>query len=279
MLTLVKQRIEQAIGRLGLEEVLVFDDGGLEDGLKAVYVLEQGSGEEWRAMGRFIRLAAIYQLTPNATLPLRLSADALPTATAFHQLPLILALYKIIGHLFTYKRTSLQLQQASNDAYRIGNVSFRVLQEGDMLAGHPYRRGYQTSAPAIRRDVWLSPFFSSFLVRTMLVSWWPEEGVDNRRVLTANIGRDANRRGRLMREVISERQGGITVDDRWDEGNMNHANPVDFRRVIVSGFRPGERVAAYLYVGVGFINLRMTEARVGHRSQRLANRFPQSMPS
>ena len=42
--------------------------------LRAAYVLEQGSNE-WPGMGRFIRLAAIYRLTPPNGLPLVLPAQ------------------------------------------------------------------------------------------------------------------------------------------------------------------------------------------------------------
>ncbi|CEM07778.1 unnamed protein product [Vitrella brassicaformis CCMP3155] len=72
--------------------------------LRAAYVLEQGS-DEWPGMGRLIRLAAIYRLTPANGLPLVLSAQwltaHLPSRTAFHQLPLAMAIYRLFGHLFT----------------------------------------------------------------------------------------------------------------------------------------------------------------------------------
>ncbi|CEL95890.1 unnamed protein product [Vitrella brassicaformis CCMP3155] len=72
-------------------------------------------------MGRFLRMAFIYRLTPNATRPLRLSADSLPTATAFHQLPLAMAIYKTFGHQLTHTGVSLALQQSDDGLYRIGN--------------------------------------------------------------------------------------------------------------------------------------------------------------
>ncbi|CEL99939.1 unnamed protein product [Vitrella brassicaformis CCMP3155] len=279
-LTLVEQRIEEAIGRLGLEDVLVFDVGGLEDGWKVVHLLEEGSGGEWRAMGRFIRLAAIYRLTPNATLPLRLSADALPSPTALRQLPLIMALYKTIGHRLTHQGTSLALQQDNNDgAYRIGDASFRVVPLSDLTANHPYRSGYQTTDPVIRRDDYLYRSFSSFLLRTVLERWCHDEGMGRRWVLHAHIGRNDPRYRRLLAEAISEKQqGAIAADFRVDVGNLNHTNPDDSRRVIVSGFRPNEDVAAYLSVSDGYIFLYRTERSVGDRSQPLAVRFPTSMP-
>ncbi|CEM29761.1 unnamed protein product [Vitrella brassicaformis CCMP3155] len=271
-LTLVERRIEEAICRLGLEDVLAFDVGGLEDGLKLVHVLEQGSGGEWRATGRFIRLAAIYRLTPNGSLPLRLSADALPSPTAFHQLPLIMALYKIIGHSLAHQGTSLALQQANNDgAYRIGDQSFRVVPLSELPANHPYRSGYQRTDPVIRHEDLLFPSFWSFLVRLLV-------GMGNRYRLIRRINHDDPRYRRLLTETITKQQGGIAVDYRRDFGDLNHANPDDDRRlVIVSGFRPNERVAAHLEVW-GRIDLLTTEASAGGRSQPLTVRFPTSLP-
>ncbi|CEM39196.1 unnamed protein product [Vitrella brassicaformis CCMP3155] len=295
-LTLVEQRIEEAVGRLGLDDVLVFDVGGLEDGLRMVHLLEQGSGGEWREMGRFIRLAAIYGLTPNATLPLRLSADALPSRTAFHQLPLAMTLYKTIGHMLTHNGQSLAVQQADNKgAYRIGNVSFRVVPLGDLPAGHSYTDSYkrtdpvirETSDSVIRSDFWLYRSFSSFLLSALFTWWHHEEGVGRGLVLDAPIAliglpfaptRDDPRCRRLRTEAISEQQGGVTVDYRCDRGNVHHANPADYREVVVSGFRPGETVAAYLCEAGGEISLWTTERSVGDRSQPLDVRFPTSMP-
>jgi len=282
MLTLVKQRIEVVIRRLELEDVLVFDvfqcasrrakRRALRNGLKVLHVLEQGSGGEWRAMGRFIRLAAIHRLTPNATLPLRLSANALPSPTAFHQLPLIMALYKIIGHSLAHQGTSLALQQANNDgAYRIGDQSFRVVPLSELPANHPYRSGYQRTDPVIRHEDLLFPSFWSFLVRLLV-------GMGNRYRLIRRINHDDPRYRRLLTETITKQQGGIAVDYRRDFGDLNHANPDDDRRlVIVSGFRPNERVAAHLEVW-GRIDLLTTEASAGGRSQPLTVRFPTSLP-
>ncbi|CEM25227.1 unnamed protein product [Vitrella brassicaformis CCMP3155] len=140
ILMLVEQHIGKALSHLGLADVLAFDSGGdVEAGLKVVYALERGSGEEWRAMGRFLRLAFIYRLTPaDAMRPLRLSADALPTATAFYQLPLIMALYKIIGQQLTHHTDSLALQPAdNNESHRIGYELFRVVPLGELPGGHP----------------------------------------------------------------------------------------------------------------------------------------------
>ncbi|CEM04355.1 unnamed protein product [Vitrella brassicaformis CCMP3155] len=128
--------------------------------LRAAYVLEQGSNE-WRGMGRFIRLAAIYRLIPANGLPLVLSAQwltaHLPRRTAFHHLPLTMAIYRLFGHLLTHNTHSLALQRAGNGAYRIGNGSyqigggrFRVVPLAELSGGHRYADGYQRTDPVIR---------------------------------------------------------------------------------------------------------------------------------
>jgi len=98
-------------------------------------------------------MAFIYRLTPaNATRPLCLSADSLPTATAFHQLPLAMALYAIIGQQLTCGGTRLALQQANDSgAYRIGGVTFRVVSLGELPGGHRYAEGYKRTNPVIRQ--------------------------------------------------------------------------------------------------------------------------------
>ncbi|CEM36475.1 unnamed protein product [Vitrella brassicaformis CCMP3155] len=151
MLYKVRRRVDEHISRLGLADVLAFDIGGdVEAGLKVVYVLERESGEEWRAMGRFLRLAFIYRVTTNTTRPLRLSADALPTATAFHQLPLTMAIYRLFGHQLTYGGTTLALQQSDDGRYQIGDESFRVVPLGELPGGLRYAEDYQRTDPVIR---------------------------------------------------------------------------------------------------------------------------------
>ncbi|CEL95867.1 unnamed protein product [Vitrella brassicaformis CCMP3155] len=281
LLNAVQQHIDKALSQRGLADVLAFDIGGdVEAGLKAVYVLERGSGEEWRAMGRFFWLAFIYRLTPlNATRPLRLSADALPASTAFHQLPLTMAIYKIIGHLLTYNTHSLALQPADNGAYRIGNVwTFRVVSLGELPGGHPYAEGYKRTDPVIRCGGNLFVSFSAFLIDSLLFWWSDEEGVDHRLVLEAHIGRDDPRYGRLLRtDNITEDQG-IAVGYRYDRGSLNFADAGDCRRVIVSGWRFGETVATHLRVGNGYITVWTTEPSAADRTHPLSDRFPVSMP-
>ncbi|CEM29845.1 unnamed protein product [Vitrella brassicaformis CCMP3155] len=278
LLNAVEQHIEKALNRLGLADVLAFDIGGdVEAGLKAVYVLERGSGEEWRVMGRFLRMAFIYRLTPNTTRPLRLSADSLPTGTAFHQLPLTMAIYKIIGQQLTYAGTSLVLQQADNGAYRIGNQFFRVVSLGELPMGYRYAEGYKRTDLAIRRGVRLFPSFSAFLLGRVLRWWSDEDGVGDKTVLAAHVYRGDPRYGRLLTDTITEDLG-IAIDYRDDRGDLNDAHPIDCRFVIVSGFRCNKTVAVNLRVGLAEIVLRTTEASVADRSRSLAVRFPISEP-
>ncbi|CEL95839.1 unnamed protein product [Vitrella brassicaformis CCMP3155] len=283
MLYEVRRRVDEHISRLGLADVLAFDiDDDLEGGLKVVYLLKRGSGEEWRAMGRFLRLAFIYRLTPaDATRPLRLSASSLPTATAFHQLPLAMAIYKIIGHQLTHKGTSLELRRADNGHYRIGGWTFRVVPLGDLPGGHRYAEGYKRTDPVIRWSNYLVRSFSAFLL-DMLLSWWyDEDWVSERRVLSAGIGYgdDARHRRLLTTDNMTEDQG-ITADWRYDGGNLGSAYPRDNRRVIVSCFRPNETVAAHVSVetgGYGSISLHTTEPSAADRSQPLAQRYSVSV--
>ncbi|CEL97669.1 unnamed protein product [Vitrella brassicaformis CCMP3155] len=289
LLNAVQQHIDKTISRLGLADVLAFDIGDdLEAGLKAVYLLERGSGEEWRAMGPFLRLAFIHRLTPaDATRPLHLSADSLPTATNFHQLPLAMAIYKTVGHLLIYTGTSLALQHGNDGLYRIGHVTFRVVPFGDLPGGHRYADGYKRTDPVIRgaegaellRPNWLFSSFSTFLLASMLFWWWDRQGVvRNTVVLTARIGRDNPRFGRLLTDNITEDLG-IAVDYCYDQGNLNAALWWDHRRVIVSGFQPNEKIAASLFVWCpGTIQLWTSERPAADARASVADRFPGSVP-
>mmetsp|Transcript_28430 Transcript_28430/g.81911 ORF Transcript_28430/g.81911 Transcript_28430/m.81911 type:complete len:373 (+) Transcript_28430:203-1321(+) len=279
MLQLVKQHVEAVMSRLGVQDVLDFDIVDLEGGMKVAYVLAAGSGDEWRAMGHFIRLAAICRLTPNAALPLRLSAHSWEMAT-FHELPLAMAIYRLFGHLLNYKGTSLALQLSDRryGGYRIGDKTFRVVPLGDLPGGHPYADSYKRSDPAVRdpgRRPDLYPTFSAFLLRMVVSCWRDEDGVGQRRVLLARRGDP--RRGRVLTEGIPGDLG-IAVDHRHDHGNLNAADASDHRRVIASGFRPGETAVAHLTVGPHAMHLWTAEAPVDDPSQPLAQRFPMSMP-
>jgi len=229
-------------------------------------------------MGRFLRMAFIYRLTPNATRPLRLSADSLPTATAFHRIPLAMAIYRLFRHLLTYGFNSLALQPADNGRYRIGYLPVRVVPLGELPSGHRYAEGYKRTDPVIRWGPYLYRSFSAFLMDALLWWWDREEGVGQRMVLSANIGCRDPRYHRLLRtDNITEDQG-IAIDYRNDAGNLNVADSIDFRNVIVSGCRENETVAAHLWVAWGGIRLYTTEPSAAHRLQPLAVRFPTSLP-
>ncbi|CEM35779.1 unnamed protein product [Vitrella brassicaformis CCMP3155] len=259
MLCEVRRRVDEHIIRLGLADVLAFDIGGdVEAGLKVVYVLERGSGEEWRAMGRFLRMAFIYRLTPNATRLLRLSADALPTATAFHQLPLAMAIYKTFSQQLTHNTPSLALQQIGSGSYRIGYESFRVVPLGELPGGHRYAEGYKRTDPVIRQGANLIRSFSAFLLHRMLFCWSDGQGVGHRRVLSANIGRDDPRRRRLLRADDITEDLGIAVDYRYDGGDLNDSD-------------------RHMVVEYGYIYLHTTERPAADRSQPLADRYPESV--
>jgi len=257
--------------------------------LRVAYVLEQGSSQEWRRVGVvFIRLAAIYRLTPASGLPLVLPAQWLManllSKTTFHQLPLAMAIYRLFGHILTSQGQSLALQQAGNGVYRIDNQSLRVVALSDLPAGNPYRSGYQTTDPVMRQADYLYRSFSSLLLSMLLTLWHREAGVGHRWVLTACINDNDPRYRCLLTEPISEQQG-IAVDYRFDNGNLNYAHPIDYRFVTVSGFRPNETIAAQLFVGrsvcagLGVIDLSTTERHENaDRSQPLDDRYPISMP-
>ncbi|CEM29839.1 unnamed protein product [Vitrella brassicaformis CCMP3155] len=259
---LLMERIDGSLARRSLTGLIDIDRTAplpFTYVLRAAYVLEQGSNE-WPGMGRFIRLAAIYRLTPANGLPLVLSAQwltaHLPSRTAFHQLPLAMAIYRLFGHLLTHNTHSLALQPADNGHYRIGNMTFRVVPLGELPGGHPYADGYKRTDPAIRRGGNLYPSFSAaFLLERLLVRWWDGEGVGQRLVLTSHIGRDDARYGRLLRTDSITEDLGIVADWRYDRGDLDAAGATDCRRVVVSGFRPGETVAAHLRVTPGCIQL------------------------
>ncbi|CEM36470.1 unnamed protein product [Vitrella brassicaformis CCMP3155] len=253
------------------------------------------------AMGRFIRLAAIYRLTPANGLPLVLSAQwltaHLPSRTAFHQLPLAMAIYRLFGHLLTHKRrplrlsadslptarafhrmplampvyrlfrhlliygfNSLALQPAGNGHYRIANLPFRV-----------------RSDPVIRLDDWLYRSFSAFLLDTMLSWWCDEERVRHKLVVFALIGHADPRCVRLLRTDGLMEDQGIAVDFRDDRGDLNAAHANDYRNVIVSGFRNNETIAAHLCVWSVEIDFYTTEPSAADRSHPLAQRYPVSV--
>ncbi|CEM05514.1 unnamed protein product [Vitrella brassicaformis CCMP3155] len=93
----VKEYVDEALRRLGIADAIdfEFDVDGLEGGLRLIYLLHQGAAE-WPAIGCLVRLAFNHRLTPRTTRPLRVPAESVPHAAAFHQLPLSMAIYRLI---------------------------------------------------------------------------------------------------------------------------------------------------------------------------------------
>ncbi|CEM04333.1 unnamed protein product [Vitrella brassicaformis CCMP3155] len=236
---LLVERIDGSLARHSLTGLIDIDRTAplpFSYSLRAAYVLEQGSNE-WPGMGRFIRLAAIYRLTPANGLPLVLSgsvADSPPS------------------------------QQDGIPPAAIG--------DGHLSAAE----GYQRTDPVIRW-IWLFRSFSAFLLATLLSQWRDGEGVGYRLVLSAHIGSDDPRCDRLLTDDITEDRG-IAVDYRYDRGNLNDANAIDYRHVIVSGFRRIETVAVSLCVWSGGIKLFTTERPAANTPASVAVRFPTSEP-
>jgi len=270
----LQQRIERAMQPEDLHDLLAFDIPDVAGALKTAYMLERCSGH-WKVMKRFIRLAFIHRLTPpNATLPLMLSADALPSASAFDELPLSMAVYKSIERTLNYRGTTLVLQRGNNCGYRIGDHSFRVMALDELPADHPYRSTHEESDPVICYVDWLYPSFTAFATWMVVTRWSDQEGVGQKEVLRAYVGRDDTRFQRLLTAGDVPEQLGITADDRLEGGDLTVAN----RYVIVSGFRPTDAVAAFVLVAWGDIELWTTESAAAGASASLDERFPMSMP-
>ncbi|CEL92184.1 unnamed protein product [Vitrella brassicaformis CCMP3155] len=252
----LQQRIERAIHEEGLHDLLAFDIPDVAGALRTTHVLERCSGH-WKVMKPFIRLAFIYRLSPNATRPLVVSADSLPTASAFDELLLTMAAYKTFGHLLSYKGTSLALQRASNGAYRIGDHSFRVVPLGDLPADHAYRSTYKDSDPVIRRGDYLYPSFTTFIKR-MVLEWCDQEGVEEKLVTGVNdVGRDDSHYQSLLTAPTIE---GYKTVDYIDEHTFVPGDDGRLRIIILKGTAADDTIAAYLLLENGQISLWTTEA-------------------
>ncbi|CEM02737.1 unnamed protein product [Vitrella brassicaformis CCMP3155] len=281
------RRIDALLRRYGLSGLIDVDRHGgtagaapLPGGLsridylcRVLYLLERG-GRLWAWLGGFLRVAAIYRLTP--AMPLVISAEWVqqhwPTRAAVHQLPLALAIYKTIGHLLSYEGDSLALttdeQTNENEAgeddgddenhiypHKVGKVRFRV-----MAAEH-------TDDPAVEEDDVHSADryryerFSAFMMDNLLVYWWPRPPCGPRQpstlVLEAPARSGDARYGAFMATdafgdcvVVDMRQRG------WGVG-------VVVRQVLLCGHRADEAIVAHLTVRRGGkISLFTTERRV-----------------
>ncbi|CEL98597.1 unnamed protein product [Vitrella brassicaformis CCMP3155] len=243
--------------------------------VRSCYVLEQGD-REWRVIGIFIRLAAIYRLTPDG-LPLVLSVAHLHSKSAFDSLPLAIAIYRLIGHQLTHRGQRLALQQAANGEYQIARVpgTFRVVSYAELPANHRYAEGYQRTDPVIRRPQmggWLYSSFSAFLLNCLVTVWHRQNGVTERMVVSGFVGRQDSRYVSLLTGSVAEEEG-IVVDSRVDGGNVNWDHVTDSRVIIIGGYRAGDAVAASVSVGHGDVGLYTTEMLAG-ASAPLDARFP-----
>ncbi|CEM16422.1 unnamed protein product [Vitrella brassicaformis CCMP3155] len=252
----LQQRIEQAMQYDDLHAVLAFDIRDVAGAIKAAYVLERCSGQ-WTMMKRFIRLAFIHRLTPpNATLPLMLSADALPSASAFDELPLSMAVYKSIERTLNYRGTTLVLQRGNNCGYRIGDHSFRVMALDELPADHPYRSRYKESDPVIRWGDFTFPSSTAFLTWMILVQWCAQEGVEKRQLASVYVWRGDSRYQSLL--TLDDIPEASMIIDYMDE----HSSPIDDARrrlILLRGTAPTDTVAAYLWLRNGDIRLYTTE--------------------
>ena len=185
-----------------------------------------------------------------------------------------MAIYRLFDHLLTYRGVNLALQPAGRGRYRIGCLlPFDLVALRELPGGHRYAEGYKRTDPVIRWGV-LYPSFLVYPLDMLFRKWCDGEGVGHRKVLSAIIDLD-HRYGRLLADAITEDKG-IAVDYG---GNLYVAAAIGYRRVIVSGWRSNETVAAHLYVysGCSLISLYTTEAPAADRPASLSDRFRESV--
>ncbi|CEM15813.1 unnamed protein product [Vitrella brassicaformis CCMP3155] len=295
----VLRRVDTHLSRHSLTGLIDVQRPTLQYYTKCAHALEQG-GAVWCEWADFIRLADIYKLTPSTGLPLIMAsqwmAAHLPTKADFHTMPLALRQYSTFRHLLNYRGTSLALTkvdeaddddgegkkeaergdgeereegEAETQRYRIGRGEhewhFETLPLSGLPPRHPYRRTYDSLNPPIRHGDWLLPSFTAFIRRMVLWHWTDQEGVDEKGVFRAIVGRGDERYRSLLTDPID----GHKTDDcicEW-EGDDDHS------RFIVLKGTEDDTTATYLYLADGFINLYTTEAAIeGHT--RLADRYP-----
>jgi len=260
------------------------------------YVLEQGS-DEWHVMGVFVRLAAIYRLIPQALSQqgprIMLSADCIsthvPTRAAFHRLPLTMTIFKMIQGCLIYKGRSLTLVQEEQDGGAagrgVGDIEFCVVTLVELPRLHSYRSCYKNSDPVVRENDSLYPSFSAFLLHSVMYRWCAEEVVGEKRTLFGTIHpRFLSRYRAIITDPIEKEQHGafIMVDGQHDGGDVN-ADPtsvVEFRLVLMTGFRQDDSFASYMTLGQGFVEVYTTEgaARGVTSGSNLDVRLPVTMP-
>ncbi|CEM40087.1 unnamed protein product [Vitrella brassicaformis CCMP3155] len=297
------------MSRLGLEDVLSFDIDDLEGVFKVLYALRQGD-DEWRAIGRTIRVASVCQLTTDSPLPLRLSPDSLPTATAFDKLPLAMVLYGLVGHLLECNGSRLTLHHDDNGACSIYDEAFDVVRLGDLPPWHGYAEAYQMTDPVVRcrkrqrKDIFY-PSFSLSLVH--LLAEWSRKAAGKRLKPICSVGRPDRRFPeapcsykqllecrlpdrrirRLMTEGISGVEG-IAGECRFEMTDA-HQHPYCatslayqrtsiYRRILVlSDSRANKVIIVHLEVKHSQLFLFTTEPPAAEAAQPMTVRFPVSM--
>mmetsp|Transcript_2074 Transcript_2074/g.4676 ORF Transcript_2074/g.4676 Transcript_2074/m.4676 type:complete len:362 (-) Transcript_2074:385-1470(-) len=280
MLRLVQQHIEETLSRRGLQDALFLTVSDLEGAFKTVYFFGQGI-DGWRFIGQFIRLAAIHGMANAATdLPLVLSVPN--SVWGFRRLPFAMAILRAIGHQLTFRGDSLAVEpvdQADGGDYWIGTHyhTFDVVPLGELPGGHPYAEGYKRGDPVIRAGGGLYRTFSSYLLHNICFDWTHQHPV----IFNAQIDETGERYRSLITDDIPE-QLGIAVDCLEDGGDLNAANPTALHLVVVSGFRPGDTVAAWLLISGGSMHLITTESPARSAADyeaRMDECFPVTMPS
>mmetsp|Transcript_13842 Transcript_13842/g.39867 ORF Transcript_13842/g.39867 Transcript_13842/m.39867 type:complete len:285 (+) Transcript_13842:269-1123(+) len=220
-------------------------------------------------MGMFIRVAAICQLVPSG-LPLVLSVVHLSSLSAFHEMPLAMAIYRLIDGQLMHEGKTFELRQVDNihstatsrslltnwtcgvwpslggrqpaaeRGYRIGTSRpFRVVPYGDLPDGHPYAEGYNERDPVVGNG----SFYRSFTAN--LLSLVARHGLGMKPVVSAFIALFDDRCESLLTADDIPESEAIVADCR-DNGDYydRRDSASDWRRVVVSGFRPTDTVAA-----------------------------------
>ncbi|CEM07823.1 unnamed protein product [Vitrella brassicaformis CCMP3155] len=301
----ILHRIDRALGRNGLVGLIDVERRRGTAGHPAMpkgisrfsYLLRcaclLGMGRrEWRAMGKALRLARIYRLTPEQ-MPILVTAARvltyLPTKASFIELPLAMAIYKkIIGHQLNYQGTNLALRRQTSGAFRIGDaLRFKMVRVVDELPPeHPYRRCLNAEDPAVQEGVALYPSYSAFIVRNIFEHWNKAEGVTETRVLHAAIERGDNRYRRLLRDGVGEEDGivaeccmgGALPGELPGQLTLLNCLQTSYRFIAISGFRDTDTIAVYLMMGMGGIELFTTEPPAAGKSAPFNARFPVTMP-
>ncbi|CEM18341.1 unnamed protein product [Vitrella brassicaformis CCMP3155] len=286
--------------------------------LRFAYVLDQG-GSEWKRMGMLLRLAIIYSMTSHSTLPLIVSAlwvaANLPTRASFDRFPLMMGIYRMVGHLLADPTDgrNMALQTAGPGYFIIPADSLlhhcRVVPLADLPANHCYIESYDRHDPVVdlptsrwvaTDDIWMTTdaydppmdgekfplarsSFTSFLLSNIFVPPLPtssqqasREGKSTSLPACTHIKADVGENDSRFLSLLGD---ALPEEIGALSGiTCSRGNDIISRRVILCGIRPGETVAARLLVWGGKIELQTTELPAADASQPMNVRFPVSMP-